>query len=57
MAATAPSLFSEVTDTESFRPNDLCFVILGSLPVSSGHVLVIMRRVVPTCFERIAAKQ
>jgi diadenosine tetraphosphate (Ap4A) HIT family hydrolase len=52
-----PSPFLEVPEAEWLCANDLCFAIFDSFPVSSGHVLVITRRVVPTYFDCTAAEQ
>lgn len=53
----SPSPFSAIPEAEWFCANGLCFAIYDRFPVSTGHVLVITRRVVPTYFECTVAEQ
>jgi len=50
-STTSTSPFLTISPAEWLCANDRCFAIYDRFPVSPGHVLVITRRVVPTCFD------
>ena len=51
MRPDVPSPFLAIPEAEWLCKNELCFAAFDKFPVSSGHVLVITRRVVPTYFD------
>ncbi len=52
-----PSVFSEIDSSEWIASNKVGFAIFDNFPVTTGHVLIVSHRVIPTWFDASASEQ